>query len=57
MFNYIKKIREYRESKCLMQEEVAIVLDVSYFLFIKKKHVNLNQLWKPKRNLLFSLIR
>lgn len=30
MFNYAKKIREYRERKFLTQEELAKILHVSY---------------------------
>ena len=30
MFDYAKKIREYRERKCLTQEELAKILNVSY---------------------------
>ena len=30
MFDYAKKIREYRERKCLTQEELAKTLNVSY---------------------------
>ena len=30
MFDYSKKIREYRERKCLTQNELASILNVSY---------------------------
>ena len=30
MFDYATKIREYRERKCLTQEELAKILNVSY---------------------------
>ena len=30
MFDYAKTIREYRERKCLTQEELAKILNVSY---------------------------
>ena len=30
MFDYAKKIREYHERKCLTQEELAKILNVSY---------------------------
>ena len=30
MFDYAKKIREYRERKCLTREELAQILNVSY---------------------------
>ena len=30
MFDYAKKIREYRERKCLTQEEQAKILNVIY---------------------------
>lgn len=30
MFDYAKKIREYRERKCLTQHELASILNVSY---------------------------
>ena len=30
MFDYAKKIREYRERKCLTQEELDNILNISY---------------------------
>ena len=30
MFDYAKKIREYRKRKCLTQEELTKILNVSY---------------------------
>ena len=30
MFDYAKKIREYRERQCLTQEKLAKILNVSY---------------------------
>ncbi len=42
MLDYAKKIKEYRERKFLM---------LVTFLYIDGKQDDLNQTWKPKRNL------
>ena len=41
MFDYAKKIREYRERKFLTQHELAKILNVSYVSITKKKLVAL----------------
>ena len=57
MFDYAKKIREYRERKCLTHEELAKILNVSYFSVCRWETGRFEPLWKPKRNLSLSLTR
>lgn len=48
MFDYAKKIKEYRERKLLI---------LVTFLYVDMKQGGLNQTWKPRKNLSLSLMR
>ena len=50
MFDYAKKIREYRERKFLTQYEYAKRLNVSYFLYIDGRQEGSSQTRKTIRS-------
>lgn len=56
MFDYAKKIREYRERKFLTQEELAKILNVSYVSVCRLEtgRFELNMETKKKLVALFS---
>lgn len=57
MFDYAKKIREYRERRLLTQHELAKILNVSYVSICRWETGRFDQTWKPKRNLSLSSMR
>ena len=57
MFNYPKKIKEYRERKFLTQEELAKILGATFVSISRWETGRFEPTMDTKRNLSLSLMR